>query len=184
MEIIWNGNWHCCWYFTINSLSGKVLVFELWVKMMSAKQIAGFFKICNISRKKWIMKFIFGMQINIEVFCRLILLTFWVCVTRHAQSTQNKKFPYLCNISRKAWGMKLIICRQINAKVFYKVVVSLWFCIARHAQGTQNNKFTVSLQYLKENVKDGVDFLPADKCQRFLQFDTIILGVCDQACPN
>ena len=119
---------------------------------------------CNISRKKWIMKFIFGMQINIKVFCRLILLTFWVCVTRHAQSTQNKKFPYLCNISRKAWEMKLIICRQINAKYFYKVVVSLWLCIARYAQGTQNNKFTVSLQYLKENVKDGVYFLPADKC--------------------
>ena len=34
---------------------------------------------CNISRKKWMMKFIFGMQINIEVFYKLIL-SFWVCV--------------------------------------------------------------------------------------------------------
>ena len=40
-----------------------------------------------------------------------------------------------------------------------------------------------SLQYLynkkklKENVKDEVDFLPADKCQMFPQIDTIILGV-------
>ena len=31
------------------------------------------------------------------------LLSCWVCVTRHAQSTQNKKFAYLCNISRKEW---------------------------------------------------------------------------------
>ena len=48
------------------------------------------------------MKFIFGMQINIEVFCKLIL-SFWVCATRHVQSTQNEKFAYLRNISRKAW---------------------------------------------------------------------------------
>ena len=28
----------------------------------------------------------------------------------------------------------------------------------------QNNQFKISLQYLKENMKDEVDFLPADKC--------------------
>ena len=39
------------------------------------------------------MNFIFGMQINIEVLYMLIL-SFWVCVTRHVQSTQNK-FAYL-----------------------------------------------------------------------------------------
>ena len=33
-------------------------------------------------------------------------------------------------------------------------------------------------------MKDDVDFLPADKYQRFLQIDTIILSVCGQACPN
>ena len=40
---------------------------------------------------------------------------------------------------------------------------------------------TTGLQYLcnkyvKENMKDEVDFLPADKRRRFLQSDTIILG--------
>ena len=99
---------------------------------------------CIISIKKWTMKFLFGMQINIEVFYNLIL-SFWVYVTRHVQSTQNKKFAYLCNISSKAWGMKLIFCLQINTKVFYKLIVSLWVCLARHAQSTQNNKFTISL---------------------------------------
>ena len=48
---------------------------------------------------------------------------------------------------------------------------------------TQNHKVAISFQYLKENVKDEVDFLPADK-QSFLQTDTIILSVCGQACPN
>ena len=49
------------------------------------------------------MKCIYGMQINIEIFYKLIQ-SFWVCATRHAQNTQNKKFGYLCNISRKACG--------------------------------------------------------------------------------
>ena len=63
-------------------------------------------------------------------------------------------------------------------------VVSLWVCVARHAQSTQNNKFAISLQHLKENIKDEVDFWSEDKHQRFLQIDTVILSVCDQACPN
>ena len=52
------------------------------------------------------------------------------------------------------------------------------------AQSTQTSKFTISLQYLKENVKDEVDFLPADKHQIFLQIDSIISGVCEQAYPH
>ena len=82
------------------------------------------------------MKFIFGMHINIDVFYKLMLL-FWVFVTMHAQSTQNKKFAYLCNISKKGWEMKLIFCLQINTKL----IVTLWVCVARHAQSTQGNKF-------------------------------------------
>ena len=31
---------------------------------------------------------------------------------------------------------------------------------------------------------DEVDFLPADECWRFFQIDTVILGVCGQACAN
>ena len=46
---------------------------------------------CNISKKKGMMKLIFDMQINIEVFYKLVL-SFWVCVAKHAQSTQNNKF--------------------------------------------------------------------------------------------
>ena len=45
-------------------------------------------------------------------------------------------------------------------------------------------KFAVSLQYFKGNVKSEVDFLPADKNQSSFQIATIILGVCDQECPN
>ena len=50
-------------------------------------------------------------------------------------------------------------------------------CVARHAQSTQNNKLTISVRYLKENVKDEVYFLPVDKHQSSLQ---IILAACGQ----
>ena len=33
-------------------------------------------------------------------------------------------------------------------------------------------------------MKDEVDFLCTDKCERLLQFDTIILGVHGEACQN
>ena len=52
--------------------------------------------------------------------------------------------------------------------------------MARHAQITQNNKFAISLQYLKKEVSDEVDFLHADKHESFLQIDTMIFDVDDQ----
>ena len=61
---------------------------------------------------------------------------------------------------------------------------SIWICVTRLAQSTQNNTLAISLQCLKENEKNEIDLLLADKHQRFLQNDTIIIGVCDQACPN
>ena len=78
---------------------------------------------CNILRKKWIMKFIFGLQINIEVFYKLIQ-SLWICVTRHAQSTQNEKFEYLCNYLLKTMGDEVgFFCLYINLNVFYKTIV-------------------------------------------------------------
>ena len=150
--------------------------------MLSANQIAGFFKMSY--HKK---------EVNDEVY-------FWHADKHQGllqgdtiilgegnqactQSTQNK-FAYLCNISIKSWEMELIFRLQINPKVFCKIIVSLWVYIARQAQSTKNNQFTRSFQYLKENMKDKVDFLPTDKCWSFFQIDTIILGVCGQACPN
>ena len=41
-----------------------------------------------------------------------------------------------------------------------------------------------TLQYLKENVKHEVGFLPPDKHQRLLQIGSIILVVGCQVCPN
>ena len=121
---------------------------------------------CNISRKKWMMKFIFGTQINIEVFYKLIL-SFWVYVARHAQSIQYKKFAYLCDISGKALGCSWFFCLQLNAKVFYKLIVSLWVCVDRNVQPTQNDKFEISLQYSELSIKRTL-FLPKESV-RFIE---------------
>ena len=47
-------------------------------------------------------------------------------------------------------------------------------CVARHAQITQNNKSAISLQYLKKEFSDEVDFLHADKHESLLQIDGMI----------
>ena len=70
--------------------------------------------------------------------------------------------------------MKFIFGIQINMEVFYELILSFWVCLTKHAQSTQNNKFAISLQYLKKEVSDEVDFLQADKQESFLQMDTMI----------
>ena len=48
-------------------------------------------------------------------------------------------------------------------KDFYWLIASIWMSVDRYAQSIKNNKFAIYLQYLKENLKDKVDILPADK---------------------
>ena len=76
-------------------------------------------------------------------------------------------------------GYKNSLYLQINTTIFYKLIVSLWVCMARHAQSIQNNSFIISLQYFKENVKDGVDFSLLIIVKRYtVQSDTVIFDVC------
>ena len=48
--------------------------------------------------------------------------------------------------------------------------------MVKHFQSSQNNKFAMSLQYIKNEVRDEVDFLHADERQSFLQVDFSTLG--------
>ena len=127
----------CDYFFWGNNLKLKLLLLLIFQHQSRIWQISGSqvmdqnadccwsielqdsFK-CNNSQMKWLIKFIFGMQINIEVFYELIL-SFWVCITRHAQNIQNKKFVYLGNISRKIWGMKYDFIIQYKLKRFSQV---------------------------------------------------------------
>ena len=75
------------------------------------------------------------------------------------------------------WRMKLIFCLQTNTQVFCRLTVSLCVCVACHSQSTQFNKFAMSLQYLKENMKEKTDFLTIDKHQMLFKL-IILLYVC------
>ena len=130
---------------------------------------------CKILRKKWI----YFLHAD-EHWSLLQVDTIILGECNQAYPKYQNKFAYLRNISIKAWEMELIFCLWM--KVFYKMIVKLWVCIARDAQSTQN-KFTISLQYVKENVRNEVDYLLADKRRRFLQSDTISSGTCGQVCP-
>ena len=57
-------------------------------------------------------------------------------------------------------------------------------CVTRYAQITENNKFDISLQYLKKEVSDEVDFLHADKHESFLQIDSMIFDGGGQSFRN
>ena len=50
--------------------------------------------------------------------------------------------------------MKFIFGMQINMEVLYKLTL----LFSKHAESTQNNKFAISLQYLKKDESDKVDF--------------------------
>ena len=64
-----------------------------------------------------------------------------------------------------------------DKKVSYKLILRFLVGMFRHSRRSQNSKFAISLQYLKEEVKDEVDFLREDKYQRFLQVDFSTLGL-------
>ena len=53
-------------------------------------------------------------------------------------------------------------------KVFYKLIVPLWVCIAWHVHRYLEQVYNIfAMKKVKENVKDEVDFLPADIRQMF-----------------
>ena len=60
-------------------------------------------------------------------------------------------------------GDEVVFLPPHNTKVFYKIAVPFWVLVARQAQSIKNNQFTISLQNLKENMKDEVEYLPVEK---------------------
>ena len=99
---------------------------------------------CNILLKKWMMKFVFCLQINIEVFYKVILL-FWVSVTPGMPKVPKISFISLQYL-HKSMRDEVDFLPADKHKSFYKMIVSLMVCIARHFQSIQNNMFTISLQ--------------------------------------
>ena len=47
--------------------------------------------------------------------------------------------------------------------------------MVKYSQSTQGNKFAISLQYLKQEVRDGVHFLHTDNYQSFYKLVLSVL---------
>ena len=95
---------------------------------------------------------------SINIFYKL-MQSFLLAITNNAQSTQNNNLHYCCNISRKKKGMRLIFCMQVNIKISYKLFQWILGDPASHAQSMQHSASAKSLQYIRKEVRDEVDFL-------------------------
>ena len=61
--------------------------------------------------------------------------------------------------------MKLIFLHTDKHESLLQIDSMILMEMGKHSQSSQNSKFAMSLQYLKKEVKDEVDFLHADKHQ-------------------
>ena len=101
-------------------------------------------------------------------------------IVKHSQSSQNCKFAmslqYLWRDiidkvdflhADKHQSFRQVDFNILGIKVSYKVMLSLLIGMIKHCQSTQSNKFSISLQYLKKDVRNGVHFLHTDEHQNF-----------------
>ena len=69
-------------------------------------------------------------------------------------------------------------CMQINMSLL-QIDTIIMMGMFKHSQWSENSKFAMSLQYLKKNFRNNVDFLHAYKHQSFLQvnLNTLLIKV-------
>ena len=124
-------------FFCRNPRSGKNQVLEIWTKMLSIK-LQDSLSVKYQEVRDWADVL---HKIN-KVSCKLIL-SFFVGLASHAQSTHNSKFVILCYISRKKWEIKLIFCLHINIKISCTESCYKWrynlVGAAMYIQSTQTN---------------------------------------------
>ena len=126
--------------------------------------------LCNILRKRWVMKLIFlnadkheSLKINIKIDTVILM-----GMVKYSQSFQNIKFAMSLQYLKADFN-------TLSIKISYKVILSLLMGMTTSSQSTQSNKFTISLQCLEKYVLDGVHFLHADKHQNFYKLPLLFL---------
>ena len=109
------------------------------------------------------------------------ILSFSVRKRRHSQTFpkfSNYKVCYVFTISSKQVRDEVFFCMQTNIQVSiyfitfgvnvsYQLILSLLVGIIKDPQNIQINKFAISLQHLKREVREGVQFLNLDNHQSF-----------------
>ena len=81
------------------------------------------------------MKFIFGIQIKMEVFYELIL-SFWVCVTKHAQIAENNKFSISWQYLNKDVSDEVDFLHVDKHKGLLQIDTMILMEIVRHSQNS------------------------------------------------
>ena len=92
-------------------------------------------------------------------------------IVKHSQSSQNTKFAMSLQYLKKEVKYEVdfvhgdkhesflqVDFNTFSIKVSYKVILSLSMDMIEHSQSTQSNKFAISLQNLKKEVMNGVQF--------------------------
>ena len=82
-----------------------------------------------------------------------------MCVTRHAQITQNKKFAISLQQRKREVNDKVDFLHAGKHENLLQIDTMILMEMVKHFQSSQNSKFTMSVQYLKKEVRDEVDFL-------------------------
>ena len=133
-----------------------------------------FKEISQGKHKRW--RWFFCEQINLRGFFKLIL-SFWLCVARHTQNTQNNKFAVSLQYVKKDVSDEDDSLHADNHESLLQIDTMILLEIVRHSQNSQNSKFSIFWQYLKKEVRNEVDFLHAGKRQSFLEFDFNCLSI-------
>ena len=112
----------------------------------------------------------FSLLIIAKRFFKAIL-SFLMCVARHAQITQNKKFAISLQYLKKEVNDEVDFLHAGKHEILLQIDTMILMEMVKHFQSSQNSKFTMSVQNLKKEVRDEVDYLHADKHQSGLEVD-------------
>ena len=132
--------------------------------------------LCNILRKKRVMKLIFWIQISMKACCKIILW-FWFGYSSIPKFPKIASLQCLYNISKKKLdevyflhvdkyqSLLQVDFNTLDIKVSNKAIRSLLMDMIKHSQSTRSNKFAISLQDVEKDVRNGANFLYTDKHQ-------------------
>ena len=92
-------------------------------------------------------------------------------MVKHSRSSQNSKFPMSLQYLKKEFRDKIDFLHtdkhqsflQVNfntlgSNVSYKMILSLLMSMIKHSQSTQYSKFSISLEHLKNEIRNRVHF--------------------------
>ena len=99
-----------------------------------------------------------------------------MCVVRHAQITQNKKFAISLQYPKRGVNDEVDVLHADKHESLLQIDTMILMKMVKHFQSSQNSKLAMSVQYFKKKFRDEVDFLHADKYQSRLQVDFNTLG--------